>query len=82
MVSEFQDEVQEASRKKLQQESPEASDKTQSKEYWGPAEMAALWTLTEHPKATGQDYSTLRRNLITLGLEQGQYQSSWRLRTL
>ena len=53
MLPEFQDEAQEASRKKLQQESPEASDRAQSKEYWGPAEMANLWTLAEHPRATG-----------------------------
>eukprot|EP00069_Balaena_mysticetus_P021568 bmy_13653T0 len=76
---EFQDQAQETSRKKLQ-ESPEASDKIQSKEYWGPAGMAALRTLTGYPRAPQlQDRPTpLWEEILLLGLEQGQYQSSQR----
>ena len=83
LVPEFQDQAQEASRKKLQ-DSPEASDKIQSKEYWGPAGMAALRTLTGYPRAPKlQDRPTpLWEEILLLGLEQGQYQSSQRLRNL
>lgn len=49
----FQDQAEEAPRKKLKKECPEASDETRSEEYQGPAGRAALWTLTVLPRAGG-----------------------------